>query len=97
MTYVAIIFRGTRFTKWQDWYVNLNWITRYIPFIYNAYKQTLLQIDAYIKDICKHLNEQNMGKTEAKIKFISTGHSLGGGLAQQAAYASKYIETVYTF
>jgi hypothetical protein len=96
-TYVTIIFRGTRFTKWQDWYANLNWLTRFVPFVHNAYKQTILQIDDYIKAITKYLKEQNVAKSENEIKYISAGHSLGGGLAQQAAYASKYIETVYAF
>ncbi len=97
MTYVTIIFRGTRFNKWQDWFSNANWLTRYIPYVHNSYKQTILQIDAYISAISQYLIDQNIAESKNAIKFISTGHSLGGGLAQQAAYASCEIVTVYAF
>ncbi len=97
VAYVTIIFRGTRFTKWQDWYANANWLTRHIPNVHNAYQQTILQINGYIDAITKYLLKQDIVLSEDRIKFISAGHSLGGGLAQQAAYASKKIETVYAF
>jgi len=97
VTYVTIIFRGTRFTKWRDWYANANWLTRYMPFVHNAYKQTILQIDPYIDAIEGYLLEHKFANSINDIKFISTGHSLGGGLAQQAAYASHRIETVYAY
>ncbi|MBM9519994.1 hypothetical protein JWG39_09210 [Desulforhopalus vacuolatus] len=97
ITYVTIIFRGTRFKKWRDWYANFNWITRFIPLVHNAYEQTILQIDTYIEAIENHLIEQNIAESTENIKFISAGHSLGGGLAQQAAYASHRIETVYAY
>ncbi|HSG44094.1 MAG TPA: hypothetical protein VLA72_13140 [Anaerolineales bacterium] len=96
--YVVIVFRGTRFTKWQDWYSNFNVITRFIPFVHNSYRQIILQINEYINAIAGYLiNDRKIANSIQNIKFSSAGHSLGGGLAQQAAYASKHIETVYAF
>lgn len=95
--YVVIVFRGTRFTKWRDWYSNANWITKFVPFVHNAYKQTQLQINLYLNGIEEQLKENNIIGEGEKIKFTATGHSLGGGLAQQAAYASKKIETVFAY
>src|SRR5207342_1532360 len=37
------------------------------------------------------------GCTSADVMFASTGHSLGGGLAQQAAYAHPRFNYVYAF
>lgn len=97
-TYVVIVFRGTRFTHWQDWYSNLDVITRFIPFVHNSYRQIILQINEYIKAIAEYLiHDRKTANSLEEIKFSSAGHSLGGGLAQQAAYASKDIETVYAF
>lgn len=90
VVYVGIVFRGTRFTKWKDWYSNANWITRFVPFVHNAYKQTLLQVNPYVEAIEEYLKKIAM--EEGEVKFTATGHSLGGGLAQQAAYASEKIE-----
>ena len=95
--YVVVVFRGTRFTKWRDWYSNANWITKFVPFVHNAYKQTLLQVNQYLSGIEEQLKKNNIIGDGEKIKFTATGHSLGGALAQQAAYASKKIETVFAY
>jgi hypothetical protein len=73
-------------------------ITRFIPFVHNSYRQIVLQINEYINAIAEYLiHDRKTANSMKEIKFSSAGHSLGGGLAQQAAYASKYIETVYAF
>ena len=97
VVYVGIVFRGTRFTKWKDWYSNANWITRFVPFVHNAYEQTLLQINPYVEAIEKYLKKGKIAMEGGEVKFTATGHSLGGGLAQQAAYASEKIETVFAY
>lgn len=86
---VLIVFRGSRsFPSW-DWYSNCRCITQFIPFIYDHYAQVVYVIPEIVKQLHKEYGE--------KIKIITTGHSLGGGLAQQAAYASPFINQVYVF
>lgn len=86
-TVAAVVYRGTSSLK--DWYSNLYWVTKYNPFIRNLYAQARDQI----KIIVENLKEEYGND----IKIISTGHSLGGGLAQQAAYTSDAIKLVYAF
>lgn len=83
---IAIIFRGTEL---NDWYSNFRWITRINPFIFDQYDQTRSIIPTIIDGINKRRYE--------KVSIVSAGHSLGGGLAQQAAYSSDKINTVYAF
>lgn len=86
---VLIVFRGSRsFPSW-DWYSNCRCITQFIPFIYDHYDQVVYLIPEIVKYLHKEYGE--------KIKIITTGHSLGGGLAQQAAYSSPHINQAYVF
>lgn len=84
-TIAAIVFRGTVFTEIDDWYSNLRWFTRINPFVYDQYDQ----VRDNINDIVKSLG--------SKVRIVATGHSLGGGLAQQAAYACNSVKEVYGF
>ena len=81
----AIVIRGTVFNEIDDWYSNLRWITRINPFVFDQYDQVRYNIRDIVKDL------------ETSDRIIVTGHSLGGGLAQQAAYASGRIKEVYAF
>jgi len=86
---VLIVFRGSRtFPSW-DWYSNFRCITQFVPFIYDHYDQVVYLIPEIVKELHKAYGE--------KIKIMTTGHSLGGGLAQQAAYASPFISQAYVF
>lgn len=85
----AIVFRGTRFTMWQDWYSNCRWLTKFIPGVFDHYRQ----INALAKKIVDSLKKE-LG---SDIKIIAAGHSLGGGLAQHAAYSASDISDVFAF
>lgn len=84
-----IVFRGTDRTQFGDWYANFRWFTRYIPLIRDQYKQTQRLMPEVVKRIRAELGDD--------AQIVTAGHSLGGGLAQQAAYAADGIALVYAF
>jgi len=83
----VIAYRGT--TSPIDFYSNFDWITRYIPFIRNLYAQVREQAVFTVEKLQKEFGDA--------LSIVATGHSLGGGLAQQAAYATNAIKLVYAF
>ena len=83
----AIVFRGT--DGRDDWWSNLRWITRAVPFVRDHYMQVKYLTPRLIQAI-----DERHGKP---IPILTSGHSLGGGLAQQAAYVSDHIKRVYAF
>ncbi len=75
-TQVAISFRGTDGIK--DWlYGNLHWITQYLPM-----EDQYLTARKIMQKVFAHFGESNK-----PIQFFTTGHSLGGGLAQHILYS----------
>ena len=83
---VAVAFRGTH--EWKDWWSNAHWITRFIPIGWDQY--TLVRHEIF--NVVTRAKQRRPG---ASIR--TTGHSLGGGLAQQAAYAHPEIKLVVAF
>ncbi|MFH1075427.1 MAG: DUF6792 domain-containing protein [Pseudomonadota bacterium] len=85
----VVVFRGTDPDQMGDWLSNFRWVTRLIPFLWDQYDQ--------VRDLTPSLIKYIREKYGNNTYIIATGHSLGGGLAQQAAYMSEYIRKVYAF
>ncbi len=95
----VIVFRGTDVTEIGDWISNVRWLRRALPlryllwplnfFIWDEYDQTRELIPSLVENIQRDYGDD--------VTIIATGHSLGGGLAQLAGYASKRVRVVYAF
>jgi len=91
VTKAVIAFRGTenRSGQWfWDWKTNLTAAFGFEPAQYEYVRKNLPNL---IKEL-KGLGTQGTG-----VKVYAVGHSLGGGLAQLAAYMSTDIEEAYIF
>lgn len=89
-TEVAIAFRGTDKNETGDWVSNFRWLYRLAP-KFDQYAQVQTLIEPLVHQLKRECGANAM--------IVSAGHSLGGGLAQQAAYAAgeKSISYVYAF
>ena len=79
---VAVTFGGTVFNNEMDWRANLRW------FLPGGWRDEYTDVvrsfaPAFIPEFLRRLN----GRAPTSVELVSTGHSLGGGLAQQFAYA----------
>ena len=89
VTKAVIAFRGTenRSGQWfWDWKTNLTAAFGFEPAQYQYVRERLPALIEALK--------RDLGPA---IKIYAVGHSLGGGLAQLAAYASKDVEEAYIF
>jgi len=85
----VIAFRGTENRPGQtyrDWRSNLAAFFGFEPTQYSVARQ---RMPSLINELDKVLGPTG--------QLFVTGHSLGGGLAQQAGYMSKRVKEVYTF
>ncbi|HRK24630.1 MAG TPA: lipase [Beijerinckiaceae bacterium] len=87
---VVVAFRGTDFTEVNDWITNFHWFTRLLP-IYDQYEQ----VQDFAPEIVEIMRQQC--PRQKSLRLTAVGHSLGGGLAQQMAYASAEIQRVYAY
>jgi pimeloyl-ACP methyl ester carboxylesterase len=96
---VVVAFGGTNPRNAWDWLSNLRWL---IPWHDDEY--TLVVKDfagAFQDELRRRLKVQGITESEVVVKTV--GHSLGGGLAQQFAYAAKQrpgdigVAQVYAF
>jgi len=92
---VAVSFGGTVLDNEKDWLSNLRW---FIPDPRDEYTQV---VRTFVGPFCAEYRRRFPGN--ARPLLYSTGHSLGGGLAQQFAYALPLedgvprVEAVYAF
>jgi hypothetical protein len=84
---MVIAFRGTDRNDRGDWASNLRFLAG--GKVFDQYDQVATVITEVVDRI-----EQNDCRPR---RIITTGHSLGGGLAQQAAFAEPRIDYVYAF
>ncbi|MBB3952626.1 hypothetical protein [Aureimonas jatrophae] len=77
----VIAFRGTQGGNPGDWFSNLRWFTRFYP-TFDLYKQVQDATSRYFQIVRERSGCWRKGVT----RIVAVGHSLGGGLAQQAAY-----------
>jgi pimeloyl-ACP methyl ester carboxylesterase len=82
----VIAFRGTDGAK--DWWSNARFVTKYLPVGLDQYNVVRREITGVVVRALRRMPDAT---------FITTGHSLGGGLAQQAAYAHPNIKRVLAF
>jgi hypothetical protein len=81
---VAVAFGGTVFKSGKDWKSNLRW---FIPFHDDEYTEIVKKFcPAFTTEFAKREQESQWAFLK-DAEIFSTGHSLGGGLAQQFAYA----------
>jgi Lipase (class 3) len=97
---IVVVFEGTNFSELPDWTANLRWFLRFIPGFEDQYSLTAKKVaeefysrlsstpSNYILDPTKETLYHPGGDP---IKIVSTGHSLGGGLAQHFAYTFKQV------
>lgn len=97
---IVVVFEGTNFTELPDWTANLRWFLRFIPGFEDQYTLTARKVaeefytrlsstpSSYVLDP----NIETLYHTSGDpIRIVSTGHSLGGGLAQHFAYTFKQV------
>ena len=96
---IAVTFGGTVFNNDADWRANLRW---FLPGQRDEYTD-VVQTFAPAFDLELKRRSQGMDAVRlSKLVLYSTGHSLGGGLAQQFAYSVpldcvKRVKQVYAF
>jgi len=76
---LAVAFGGTVFNNEKDWLSNLRW---FIPGHQDEYTQV---VQTFAPAFADEYRRRFVGS--ARPALIATGHSLGGGLAQQFAYS----------
>ncbi|TMJ01775.1 MAG: lipase [Alphaproteobacteria bacterium] len=84
----VIAFRGTDYDQRGDWQSNLRWFLGPLH-LFDEYRQVEFHMSSILGRISRVCRSAHI---------VTTGHSLGGGLAQRAAYsAGGRIRFVYAF
>lgn len=81
---VVVAFGGTVAKVWADWESNLRW---FIPFHHDEYTELVRDLAPAFVNAYKKRFMDPQSRINRDTALHATGHSLGGGLAQQFAYA----------
>jgi hypothetical protein len=81
---VVVAFGGTVFSNWKDWKSNLRW---FYPFRRDEYTLIVSDFGPEFARTFARKKEQAPWEFLKSSSIYSTGHSLGGGLAQEFAYS----------
>jgi hypothetical protein len=96
---VAVTFGGTVFNNDADWRANLRW---FLPGKHDEYTDVVQTFaPAFAVELRRRAQAMPVLRS-SQLELFSTGHSLGGGLAQQFAYSLpydsvKHVKQVYAF
>jgi hypothetical protein len=84
---LAVVFKGTQYRSRRDWISNLRWfwywLQHFVPFYQDQYTVVAKLFGAeFIEEFTRRGYDHS-----DHISIVTSGHSLGGGLAQQFAYS----------
>lgn len=88
---VVVTFGGTDPTKLADWFANFRW---FIPHHADEYTQVITSFQPLFTKEYQRLRTNPDYAFLANAKLYATGHSLGGGLAQEFAYSVLDVASV---
>lgn len=93
---IVIGFKGTDFRSAADWRSNLRWLTRFLPISgQDQYQLVHSHAEEWIDRALARAREEFPSVTGFDV--YTTGHSLGGGLAQLLAYSDYRVKGAVVF
>jgi hypothetical protein len=81
---VVVAFGGTVFSNWKDWKSNLHWFN---PFQRDEYSLIVSEFSPKFAEAFAKQREMPDWEFLQSASLYATGHSLGGGLAEEFAYS----------